>query len=172
MSLDGSDERDDPPPARRLDRAPGERYVGPPRDVDDPGGRRIPTGPGPLGQPSQTRAFVSGTIAAVIALIVFLIFAGPLSFAPGLVVIAIFAGRLIGLSVKSAAGATVSSDGRTVIAMVISLGWFAASQLGIWAFARSEGGALGLLDYLAQVFGPLVPIQAIAVVLVAWWSAR
>jgi hypothetical protein len=159
----------DPSPQRQLDRAPGERYLGPPRE-----GRELPASRAaqPLGRPSPTKAVVSGSIAAVIALVVFLIFAGPLSFAPGLVVIAIFAGRLIGLTVKSAAGPTLSSDARTVTAMLLTLGWFAAAQVGIWLYARSEGGALGLFDYLGQVFGGLVPLQAIAAVLIAWWSAR
>lgn len=118
------------------------------------------------------RAVGSGIIAAVIALVVFLIFAGPLSFSAGLVVIAVFAGRLIGLVVRTAAGPAVSSDARIVIALLVTIGWFVAAQLGVWVYARSEGGALDLVDYLAQTFGPLVPIQLIVSVLVAWWSAR
>jgi uncharacterized protein (DUF2062 family) len=48
----------------------------------------------------------------------------------------------------------------------------AIAQIGIWLFARAEGGALGLVDYLGQTFGPLVPLQFAIAALVAWWSAR
>ena len=46
------------------------------------------------------------------------------------------------------------------------------AQIGIWLYARAEGGALGLVDYLAQTFGPLVPLQFAIAALVAWWSTR
>jgi hypothetical protein len=104
--------------------------------------------------------------------VVFLIFAGPLAFSAGLVVIAIFAGRLIGLVTRSAGGPAISSDTRVVIALLITIGWFVAAQVAVWAYARWEGGALDLLDYLGQTFGPLVPLQLLVSVLVAWWSAR
>ena len=45
-------------------------------------------------------------------------------------------------------------------------------QLGLWLYARSEGGVLGPLDYLAEVFGPLVPIEFLAASVVAWVTAR
>ena len=102
----------------------------------------------------------------------FLIFAGPLSFSAGLVVIAVFAGRLIGLVTRTAGGPAVSSDARVVMALLITIGWFVVAQVAVWVYARAEGGGLGLLDYLAQTFGPLVPLQLIVAVLVAWWSAR
>ena len=31
---------------------------------------------------------------------------------------------------------------------------------------------LPLVDYLLQVYGPVVPLTLIAAVLAAWWSAR
>jgi hypothetical protein len=124
----------------------------------------------PTGSP--TRALVSGTIAAAIAAFVFLIFAGPLSFSAGLVVIAVFAGRLIGLVTKTAGGPGVSSDARVVMALLLTIGWFVVAQVAVWLYARAEGGNLGLLDYLGQAFGPLVPLQLIVAVLIAWWSAR
>ena len=115
---------------------------------------------------------VSGTVAALIAVAVFLLFAGPLSFSAGLVIIAVFAGRSIGLVTRVAAGPAVSSDGRVVIALLITIAWFVVAQVAVWLYARSEGGVLGPLDYLAQTYGPLVPIELIVAVLVAWWSAR
>ena len=148
-----------------LDRAPGERYEQPRMGRLGRGARIDPSG-------SPARAVVSGTIAAAVAAIVFLIFAGPLSFSAGLVVIAIFAGRMIGLVTRTAAGPAVSSDARVVIALLLTIGWFVVAQLAVWLYARAEGGNLDMLDYLGQTFGPLVPLQLIVAVLVAWWSAR
>lgn len=121
---------------------------------------------------SSLRAVASGTIAAVLAGAVFLVFAGPLSFSAGLVVIAVFAGRLIGLVVRTSAGPAISSDARTVVAMLLTIAWFVGAQVGVWLYARAEGGALGLFDYLGQTFGPLVPLQLFVAVGIAWWSAR
>ncbi|MBM4408388.1 MAG: hypothetical protein FJ038_07295 [Chloroflexi bacterium] len=101
-----------------------------------------------------------------------MVFAGPLSFSAGLVVIAVFAGRVIGIVVRTTAGPNVSSDARIVIVLLLTIAWFVAAQAGVWLYARAEGGALPLFDFLAQVFGPLVPLQLMAAVLVAWWSAR
>jgi hypothetical protein len=124
----------------------------------------------PSGSPA--RAVVSGGIAAAIAALVVFIFAGPLSFSAGLVVIAVFAGRLIGLVTKTAAGPAVSSDARVVIALLLTIASFIVGQISVWLYARAEGGNLELLDYLGQTFGPLVPLQLIVAVLIAWWSAR
>jgi len=56
--------------------------------------------------------------------------------------------------------------------VAVTLGAVALAQLGIWLYARSEGGALGLVDYLSQTFGPLVPLQFVVAGAVAWWTAR
>jgi hypothetical protein len=118
------------------------------------------------------RAIGFSVPAAIIALIVYLVLSGPLAFDSGLVIIGIFAGRVIGLTAKAGGGATVTSDGRVVIALLVTLGWFIAAEVGTWLYARSEGGVLPILDYLLQAYGPIVPLVAIASVLAAWWSAR
>jgi hypothetical protein len=38
--------------------------------------------------------------------------------------------------------------------------------------ARQEGGTLGLIEYLGEVFGILVLLQLVIAVAVAWWRAR
>lgn len=151
-------------PRDRLGRSAGDR------DRPADAGRRGRGAVDPTGSPA--RAVVSGSIAAAVALVVFLVFAGPLSFSAGLVVIAVFAGRLIGLVVRSAAGPSITSDGRIVIALLITIAWFVLGQLGVWLYARAEGGALGPIDYLIAAHGPLVPLELLAAVGVAWWSAR
>jgi hypothetical protein len=61
---------------------------------------------------------------------------------------------------------------RAGAALALTLGAVALAQLGIWLYARWEGGALGIVDYLAQAFGPLVPLQFAVAGVVAWWTAR
>ena len=61
---------------------------------------------------------------------------------------------------------------RVRIALALTLGAIALGQVGLWAFARSEGGVLGPLDYLWEVFGALVPLQILAAAVVAWITAR
>lgn len=118
------------------------------------------------------RSAAWATPAAVIALIVYVAFAGPLAFSAGLVIVGIFAGRVIGLSAKAGGGGAVTSDQAVSTALVVTLAWFVASQAATWLYARNEGGVLGPLDYLLQTFGPVVPLVAIASVVAAWWSAR
>ena len=48
----------------------------------------------------------------------------------------------------------------------------ALGQVGIWQYARTEGGVLPLLDYLAEVFGPLVLVEFVVGAVVAWVVAR
>ncbi len=146
-----------------LDRPPSDRYgqSAPPASAD-----------GAVSSGSLVRAALFAIPAAVIALAVYVGLAGPLSFTAGLVVVAIFAGRMIGLSAKAGGGTAVTSDRAVVIALVITLAWFAGAQVSTWLFAQSEGGVLPPLDYLGQVFGPIVPLVAVSSVLAAWWSAR
>jgi hypothetical protein len=163
--------RDDDPtpgergPGRRLDRAPGDRFTPPAPDVPDDGGAGFAGG-------SIARAAAWATPAAVIALIVYDAFSGPLAFSAGLVIIGIFAGRVIGLSAKAGGGGAITSDQAVSVALVVTLAWFLVSQAATWLYARNEGGVLAPIDYLLQTFGPVVPLVAIASVLAAWWSAR
>jgi hypothetical protein len=69
----------------------------------------------------------------------------------------------------------VPSDARRVrrrsLAGLIALAGVALGQVGIWLIARSEGGTLGLLDYLAEAFGLLVPAELLLAAVIAWWRA-
>lgn len=152
-------------PARRLDRPPGDRFGRTPDDTAGDGGQAFAGG-------SIARSAAWAAPAAVIALIVYVAFSGPLAFSAGLVIVGIFAGRVIGLSAKAGGGRAITSDQAVSVALVVTLAWFLAGQLATWIYARNEGGVLGPLDYLLQTFGPVVPLVAIASVLAAWWSAR
>ncbi|HEU4672384.1 MAG TPA: hypothetical protein VFS32_05740 [Candidatus Limnocylindrales bacterium] len=121
--------------------------------------------------PSPVRALGLGSVAAAILALVLAVLGGPASFSAGLVVVAFFMGRLVGAMVKFGAAGTLSSPARVSLAILISLAGIAAGQLGIWLFARGEGGVLDVGTYLAS-FGPLVPLEFMIATLSAWWSAR
>ena len=70
------------------------------------------------------------------------------------------------------AGGTLSSPGRPAIAAVLAGLGVALGQVGLWLYARTEGGVLPLIDYLGQTFGALVPLELLVAVAVAWWRAR
>src|SRR5258706_1806563 len=156
---------DRPPASRRLERPPSERYA-PGGDASAQGSSAAePTG-------SLERPIAFAIPAALIGLAVYVGFAGPLAFSAGLVVVAIFAGRTIGLAARAGAGQAVPSDQRMRLAVGIALAWFVLAHLAVWLYARNEGGVLPILDYLLETFGLIVPLSGIAAVLAAWWSAR
>ena len=59
-----------------------------------------------------------------------------------------------------------------IVALLIALGAVVVAQLGLWQYARIEGGVLPPLDYLAEVFGPLVPGQLLVAAIAARIGAR
>jgi hypothetical protein len=61
---------------------------------------------------------------------------------------------------------------RPAPAVTITLLGILVGQVGIWLYARSEGGVLGLVDYLGQAFGWLVVAQLVVGAAVAWWTSR
>ena len=95
-----------------------------------------------------------------------------LTFTAGLIVVAAATGWGVGAGLRFGAGARLRPGRRTAVALVIAVGSVALGQLGLWQYGRSEGGVLAPLDYLAEVYGPLVPLQFLAAALVAWLSAR
>jgi hypothetical protein len=117
------------------------------------------------------RAVGLGTITAAVLALILAVLGGPASFSVGLVVVAFFMGRLVGVMVRVGAANTMSSAARVSLAMLLSLGGIAAGQIGIWAWSHAEGGDLDLGGYLAA-FGPLVPLEFMIATLAAWWTAR
>lgn len=121
--------------------------------------------------PSPIRALGLGSLTAALLATILAVLGGPASFSSGLVVVALFLGRLVGVMVRVGAGDTLSSPARSLLAILISLAGVAAGQLGIWVFSHTEGGVLDLGGYLTS-FGPLVPLEFMLATLAAWWSAR
>ncbi len=154
-------------PPQRLQRPPSDRYAAAAASsaAAEPAAGQARTG-------SQALAVAFAVPGAVIGLMVFIALAGPFSFTSGLVIVAIFVGRAVGLSVRAGGGRTVTSRDRVRIALAVTFGWLVLAQVGAWLYALSEGGDLPILDYLGQVYGLLVPLEAVAAIAAAWWSAR
>jgi hypothetical protein len=87
---------------------------------------------------------------------------GPLSVTLGLVVVAAFVGWIVASLVRPLVW----------VAVALAVGSVALGLVGIWLFAGLEGGALGLVDYLGQVQGPLVVAELAAAGLVAYATIR
>jgi len=150
-------------PRRRLDRAPSERLTG---DEPSSGPRTAPSG-------SPGRAIALGAVGAVVGVAIFLALAIGFSFTAGLLVVAIFTGRFVGLFVRSGAGITLSSAARVLAAVGIFLVAQLVALVATWLWSRIEGGDLALLDYLDQVYGtPLIALEFMLGTLMTWWSAR
>jgi hypothetical protein len=168
----------EPPDPTEPSRIPGE--TGPPD-----GRRRLTRSPGDrfrrgtqadatfAAEGSPTRAIAMGIVAAIIGVVIFLILAIVYTFTAGLVVVAVFTGRFIGLFVRAGAGGSLGPPARTLISIVIFLVALSLASLTTWLVAGLEGGVLPLIDYLEQTYGtPIVALEFMLGTLMAWWSAR
>ena len=158
--MDDRPDAGDRPPQGVLERAPGERFAEPDAAATaaDP---RTPA-----------RGVLLAVLAGVAGAVLTVILAGPMAVSVGLLIASLLTGRFVAEGLRLGAGATIPGGRRAWIAVAVAVASVACAQLGIWAFARFEGGVLSPLDYLAQTFGPLVPLQVLVAALVAWWSAR
>jgi hypothetical protein len=94
----------------------------------------------------------------------------------GLLFVAGVLGAAIGLLLARAA---VPADGAVPVARAfvarlaigIALVAVVVGYVGIWLYARGEGGTLELLDYLWTTFGLFVPGVAIVAAVAAGWGA-
>jgi hypothetical protein len=147
------------PGERRLQRPPSERYRTPEPEVPDrPASRR--------------RGLVLGALAALVLAAALVIAGGLLLITAGLIAIAGIGGWAVGLAVRVAAGSTLSRRDRMGAAVALAVAGVVLGQLGLWGYAELEGGALGLIPYLAEVFGFLVPLEVAAAGVAAWLAAR
>jgi hypothetical protein len=157
---------DDPDPQsgpRRLDRAPGERLAAAP----------VASTADAMTAGSLARAVGMGAIGGGIGIVVYLILAIGFTFTAGLLVVAIFTGRFVGLFVRAGAGRSLSSPARAVVAVVVFLAALSVTIAATWLWSRVEGGDLALADYLDQAYGtPLISLEFMVGTLTAWWSAR
>jgi hypothetical protein len=147
-----------PPGERRLDRPPSDRFGEPPG-----------TSPAETGGPSAVRGVAFGLLTAVAGGLAITLAGGVLAITAGLLVIAATLGYVVPIAL--AQGGSPQAR-RVPLGVALALAGVAIGQLGLWLVARREGGTLGLIDYLDETFGYLVPIQFALAAAAAWWRAR
>jgi hypothetical protein len=152
------------PGERRLAHPPSDRYraaeaAAAERDVPDPAA-------------SVARGVALATVAAIAGAALTVVLGGVITLTAGLVGVAIATGWAVAAGLRFGAGSHLVGSRRAWIAVAIALVAVALGQLGLWLYARTEGGVLPLPEYLGEVFGILVPIQAVFAALTAWVSAR
>jgi hypothetical protein len=158
---------DPPPDGRRLARAPSERYRAQP-----PGPTAAAEADASAGSPARAVAF--GALVAIGGAVAISVLGGALAISAGLLVVAALIGWLIAAALR-ARGMGLAGLGRSnriVAAIVLAVISVGLGQLGLWLYARTEGGVLPLGPYLAETFGVLVPLEVAVAALVAWRSAR
>ncbi len=137
----------------------------------EPATRRAATTSASDGSPA--RAVGMGIFGGAVGLAVFLLLAIFFSFTAGLVVVAIFTGRFVGLFVRAGAAGSLPSASRTVVALVIFLVGLTLA-LGItWIVAGLQGGVLSFGAFLDETYGtPLIALEYMLGTLMTWWSAK
>lgn len=155
---------------RQLERPPSERYA-PVGSGSGDGPAAGTTGPALVGP--LLLATLVGAGGAGVLVLVGAIFASTV----GLLFISGAIGAAVGLILARAA---VPAEGArpmtrrtvTVLALVLTLAAIVGAAVVTWLYARSEGGTLGLLDYLLTTFGPFVPGELIIGAVAASWGAN
>jgi hypothetical protein len=145
----------EPGERRRLDHPPSDRYK---TDATAAAVRPAAVDASPDATPSRNERLLRAAAVGLAGAITLTLLGGPLSITAGLVAAAGVIGWIVGL---------VARPGKAM-AVVVAVASVALGLVGIWLYAGIEGGALGLLDYLAQVQGILVPAElGVAAVLAA-----
>ena len=152
------------PGERRLAHPPSDRYrlaETPPADErPDPGA-------------SVVRGVAIAVAAAGLGAVAIVILGGVLTVTAGLVIVA--AGHRLGRRCRASvrrrappAGAPSGGHRRSSSPSCRSR----SGRPGCGSTGGREGGVLAPLDYLAEVYGPLVPLQIVAAAVAAWVGAR
>lgn len=121
---------------------------------------------------SSGRAAAAALAVALLGAVATVVLGGALTVSAGLLVVAAAVGWAVGTVTRIGGRGSVPPGTRAVIAVGAAAVGVALGQLGLWWFAALEGGVLTPVDYLAQTFGVLVPLQAALTLGLAWWSAR
>jgi hypothetical protein len=150
------------PGERRLERPPSDRYRPTPSEPE----------PGPAGTGSLGRAIAFGVVAAIGGAVVITVAGGLVAITAGLLVIAAVVGWIVAAAVTSGGRVAIPHSTVRALAVFLTVTGVVLGQVGLWLLGREEGGVLSLLDYLAEVFGFLVPLQLGIAGLVAWWQTR
>jgi hypothetical protein len=161
---------------RRLARAPSERYGATAGDGRPPApgrdGEVSPDATAEASRAAPARGIAFGAIAGLLGGALIVVFGGALAVSAGLLVVASAAGYAVGLATVIGAADTLAPSRRSWIAGALAGLGVLLGQIGLWLYARAEGGVLSPFDYLGQTFGVLVPVEVVLAAVVAWWRAR
>lgn len=153
------------PGERRLAHPPSDRY----REAEE---KRAAAAATPDQAASVARGVAIAVVVAMLGAVAVAALGGLVPLTAGLVVVAGVIGWGVAAGLRFGAGEHIRSGRRVVVALVLALGAVGLGLLGVWQYARIEGGVLAPIDYLAEVFGLLVPLQFAAAALAAWLTAR
>jgi len=153
------------PGERRLAHPPSDRY----REAE---ARRAAAAATPDPAASVARGVAIAVVVAILGAAAVAALGGLVLVTAGLVVVAGVVGWGVAASLRFGAGDHLRPGRRVVVAVALAEGAVALGLLGVWQYARTEGGVLGPIDYLAEVFGLLVPLEFAVAALVAWLTAR
>lgn len=149
------------PGDRRLAHPPSDRY----RAAED-------VLPAVDASASVARGIAFALGAALAGAVATIVLGGVLAVSAGLLVVAGAAGWGVAVGLRAGAGPQLTPARRLQLAFVLVAAAVALGQIGLWLYARSEGGVLGPLDYLAETFGLLGPLQLVVAWVAAWATAR
>ncbi|MFL5641932.1 MAG: hypothetical protein ACJ771_06285 [Chloroflexota bacterium] len=151
---------------RRLARAPSERY----REAEakaaaDAASRDDSSA-------SLARGLALALVVALVGALALVVLGAIATVTTGLIVVAGGIGFGVAIALQLGAGARLSNPRRIIVAIALTVASIGLGQLGIWQYGRAEGGVLPLVDYLGEVFGPLVIVEFVIGAIVAWAVAR
>jgi hypothetical protein len=158
-----------PPPSasspgeRRLAHPPSDRY----RAAEAQAAAVAPD-PGA----SVARGAAISTVVAIVGAVAIVVLGGVFAVTAGLVAVAGGLGWAVAAALGYGAGDHLPRRRRVGAAIGLAIAAVALGQLGLWQYARTEGGVLPPVEYLLEVFGPLVPLEFGAAALLAWLAAR
>jgi hypothetical protein len=121
---------------------------------------------------SRARGLAYATVVVVVGALAITVLGGIVTLTGGLLALAAIIGWATAWALRIGGGASIRGRRRAWLAVALALGSIVLGQIGLWLYGLTEGGVLPLVDYLGEVFGPLVPAQAIIAVVVAWVAAR
>jgi len=143
--------------------APRSSWSGGPGEPGDTRGPATTRPAAPAARGRGDRSLAYGAVVAAIGGAAFFVLAGPLSVDTGLLVVGVAVGWAVGIAVRTgAARARIPAGGsgtRAVGAVLLAVAACVAGWVGAWAWSHVQGGVLGPIDFLAQVYGLLVPAQ-------------
>ena len=156
------------PGERRLAHPPSDRY----RAAEAAAAVNAAAVDAPDPGASVLRGVAVATVVGIVGAIIIIVLGGVFAVSAGLIVAAAAIGWAVAMAVRVGARERLTRSARVRLAVGLALAAIALGQLGLWLYARAEGGVLPPLDYLGQVFGFLVPVEFTAAAILAWARAR